>query len=111
MIETSYLAHLPAPSDRQHWLLYGTRGGAEFSSDKGLAAGSCAFPGNAWHDLTPEIDGAAVRAAAPTSLLHDFIAAIRENRDPFVTGEQAAIVTRLIEAGYRSADSGREVVL
>ena len=36
---------------------------------------------------------------------------IIEGRQPLVTGEQAALVTRLIEAGYQSAESGQAVEL
>ena len=36
---------------------------------------------------------------------------IIEGREPLVTGEQAALVTRLIEAGYQSAETGQAVEL
>ncbi|MES2461769.1 MAG: Gfo/Idh/MocA family oxidoreductase [Armatimonadota bacterium] len=114
-VEVTYLSHLPEPRDRMHWRLYGQDGGAEYFSGTDaparLTAGSCAFPGTEWTDLTPQIDTAAARASAPHSLLHDFIAAIREKRDPFVTAEQAATVTRILEAGYHSAETGREITL
>ncbi|BCM88959.1 putative oxidoreductase YdgJ [Abditibacteriota bacterium] len=110
-VEATYLSHLTEPQDRMNWRIYGTRGGAEFSSATGLDAGSCAFPGPQWSDLKHCIDMAAARAATPLSILDDFIAAISEGREPFVTGEQAALITHLIEAGYHSAAMGREVVL
>jgi predicted dehydrogenase len=114
-IECSYLLHLPGPTETQHWELFGTKGGATFHNLKGtpaqLSVGRCAFPAETWTDLLPELDLAAARAAAPRSILDDFIRAVLDRREPFVTGEQAAYVSRILEAGYRSADTGREVVL
>lgn len=104
-VETTYLAHLPAPAERLNWRVLGSRGGAQYRSDGGLEAGYCDFPKANWHELTPR------EANVPVSILEDFIGAIRENREPLVTGEQAAFVTRLLEAGYRSAECGREIVL
>lgn len=113
-VECSYLAHLPAPANRMAWSVFGTKGGATFQSAGGtseFAAGRCAFPGDVWSDLLPQLDYEAARAAAPRSILDDFIRAVLDTREPFVTGEQAATVTRVLEAGYRSADTGREVTI
>lgn len=113
-IEATYLSHLPEPHERMHWRIYGERGGAEFFSGTAmpprLKVGSCAFPTSAWSDVPLE-DVDAARGSTPRSLLDDFVEAICEGREPLVTGEQAALVTQLLEAGYRSADTGREIVL
>ena len=44
-------------------------------------------------------------------LVQDFVDAVREDRDPFITVHEAAKTTRLIDAIYRSADTGRPVAV
>ena len=44
-------------------------------------------------------------------LIHDFVSAVEEGRDPVVTPAEAARTTLLIDALYRSAREGREVRL
>lgn len=44
-------------------------------------------------------------------LLADVVAAIREGREPLVTGEQALVTQRIVDAVYASAEAGREVAV
>jgi predicted dehydrogenase len=55
-------------------------------------------------DLTSQ-----VRFVAYASELKDVIAAIHEGRDPWVSGRQAALTTRMLEAAERSARTGESV--
>ncbi len=52
-----------------------------------------------------------IRLQAYASQLRDLIAAIREGRDPFVSGRQGAATTSWLEAAERSAASGQSVTL
>ncbi|WP_135553486.1 Gfo/Idh/MocA family protein [Paenibacillus cymbidii] len=73
--------------------------------------------------LAGDIDPAAWRAEAqpaPASgvpavnhyrFLHDMTMAVLEDRDPHVTGEEAKKSIVVVDAMYRSADSGREIRL
>lgn len=55
--------------------------------------------------MTPDVSFPPSVAA----LIADVIAAIREGREPLVTGEQALVVQRIVDAIYASAAAGREV--
>ncbi len=46
---------------------------------------------------------------AHTAQIADFIEALRNNRDPFVTGEMAAHANRIVLACYQSAEQGKWV--
>ncbi|MFN8619994.1 MAG: Gfo/Idh/MocA family oxidoreductase [Chloroflexota bacterium] len=50
-----------------------------------------------------------VRFVAYANELRDVIAAIHEGRDPFVSGRQGALTTRMLEAAERSARTGESV--
>lgn len=39
----------------------------------------------------------------------DFVACVREGREPLVTGEHGLVVAQIMDAIYRSSDAGREV--
>lgn len=45
------------------------------------------------------------------ALIADVVSAIREGRDPVVTGVQALVVQRTVDAIYASAEAGHEVVV
>lgn len=45
------------------------------------------------------------------ALIADVVGAIRDGREPLVTGEQALVVQRVVDAIYASAAAGREVVV
>jgi predicted dehydrogenase len=114
-MQCSYVAHTAGYTEKIEWDLFGTAAGATFRQVKGappeFGLGACQLPSNEWRDLSAKVDREAARALAPASILEDFVDAARSGRIPFVTGEQAAYVTRLVEAAYRSSDTGREVLL
>lgn len=56
-------------------------------------------------------DPAAVTAGAHQAQLQDFVDAIRDGRDPAITGEEARRPLEIILAVYESARTGREVLL
>lgn len=112
-LECSYVLHLPEHEQRHEYEVYGTKGGAIarlLGARPGLFVGRCELPGNEWTDLLPVI-GDETSKAEPSSVIEDFILAVREDRPPLVSGEDAAIITHIIEAAYRSADEGREIKL
>ena len=45
------------------------------------------------------------------ALIRDVVEALREGRPPLVTGDQALIVQRIVDAIYASAEAGREVAV
>lgn len=51
-------------------------------------------------------DPMAIQTHGHEAQFDDFAAAIREDRDPYITGEEAARSVRLLSAIYRSGDSG-----
>ena len=52
-----------------------------------------------------------INAAGHTALFNDFVASTREKRAPQVDGRAGRQSVALVEAIYRSAASGRTVVL
>ena len=45
------------------------------------------------------------------ALLADVVGAVRDGRPPLVTGDEALVVQRIVDAIYASADAGREVTV
>jgi predicted dehydrogenase len=45
------------------------------------------------------------------ALIRDVVEAVREERQPLVTGEQALVVQRIVDAIYASVEAGREVAV
>ena len=76
---------------------YGRKAGAE-ESPPGEKVGGAADP-------------TAVGYANHAAQLADFVAALRENREPLVNGEEARKSLEIILAVYRSAREGREIKL
>lgn len=83
--------------------VHGTRGGAQLSP---LQISHERH--NILFDETPQVNAMADRFAVQ---MHHFIDCIRERRQPLVPGEQGLQVVRMLEAVYRSAESGREISL
>ena len=102
---------LPARGYRAHVALRGLRASIELGLDEDLTI------------LTRDPDGPGLReehrafevpdvpgyGASGLEAVRDLIAAIRENRDPAVTGEDLVRALELIEAAYESARTGRVV--
>ncbi|MBI4922450.1 MAG: Gfo/Idh/MocA family oxidoreductase [Devosia nanyangense] len=69
-------------------------------------------PGGEIVDLLPA--GTSSDVSFPPSvaaLIADVVDAVRNARPPLVTGEQALVVQRIVDAIYRSAELGREVTI
>jgi predicted dehydrogenase len=114
-LEASYVLNEPDCAEETYCVLHGTRGGVSFRSggaaDGQVAGGRLDLATGRWLelDLEPILHEAA--RPQPKTLLPDFVDSIIEGRQPLVTGEQAALVTRVIAAGYQSAETGRAVEL
>jgi predicted dehydrogenase len=103
-VETSWVAH-QKEGDAHGVELFGTEAGASFSPleiyrlDKDLAA-------------PVDITRLGVHVPYPhCNKFVNFVRALQGLEQPCVTAEQALAVQRIIDAAYRSAESGREVVL
>lgn len=67
----------------------------------------------------PQVEGTLAASSSATNisndghfvLVDDLIQAIREDRDPMITGEEASKAVKLILAIYESARTGREIKL
>jgi UDP-N-acetyl-2-amino-2-deoxyglucuronate dehydrogenase len=96
--------------------VYGTRGGAQIEGDSVIrwaAAAGAVAPRISVADSAP--DGGAGSGSAPTGLgiaghtflVEDFVAAIREGRDPLVDGVEGRRSLALVLAIYAAAGLGR----
>lgn len=113
-LECSYEAHIPDYQEKIEYEVYGTRAGAYSSARDGAQTtkvGYVEFPQNRWVELTGGLDLPAYDTVEPTTIIGDFVAAVQQGRDPNITAEQAALITQLLEAAYRSAELRREVAL
>jgi predicted dehydrogenase len=114
-LQCSYVAHTPAYEERMEYELFGMNAGLYFSAAKGsepvFKIGGCRLPGNEWSDCADQADVTRIKNKPVLGIIDDFLDAILAGREPLVTGEQAAYVTRVLEAGYASAESGRVVEL
>ncbi len=111
-MECSYEANCPAYAERIEYEVFGTRAGAVCSQIDGvesMRAGYCRFPANEWVDITQSLQMESYRDAAPPSIVEDFVESIRDGREPLVTGEDAATITQLLTAAYRSSASRAHV--
>jgi len=55
----------------------------------------------------PGIDSVYWGSNMDEGLIRDFVAAVREDRDPAVTGREGAKEVRVVDAAYRSIETGR----
>ena len=109
-----YATTSAAPGFPHRIEVYGTQGGVQVEGEAAVR----------WHTGTPPPEGlqpggvaAAGSGASPTGLpltghvrlLRDFVAAVREGRDPLVTGEEGRRSLALVLAVYESARTGRPV--
>jgi predicted dehydrogenase len=109
-LECSYGLHLPEMDSRHEYEVYGTKAGAVArlsGASPGLYMGKTGFPAATWTDLPPTAPG----PGQPASVIEDFILSIIEDRTPLVSGADAAVITRIVEAAYRSANEQREIVV
>ena len=101
-LESSWALNIK--DDEQILRLCGDEGGADL-----FPLGVYKDRGNALIDWTPQIFG----KDRPDHIqsMADFVDAIHEERPPLITGEQGLTVTRIVEALYDSAGSGKLVTL
>jgi predicted dehydrogenase len=104
---------LPRPGGEGYMRFSGERGSIKISSD-----GTLAFwgPGSRRDPIRVEERRYQMSewvGYGPTSLvqIQDWLDAIRDGRDPVVTGEDLVHALEVIDAAYESADSGRRVAV
>lgn len=113
-VECSYENNIPDYSEKIEYRLFGTKAGAyslEEGKNRRCLIGRCEFPKNEWVDLSDHYRLEEYETAYPDSIVKDFLRALHENAAPMIDGEQAAGVTKLLDAAYRSAAENREIVL
>ena len=102
---------LPARGYRAHIALRGLRASIELGLDEELTIVTRDQDGTGLREErrafeVPDVPG---YGASGLEAVRDLVAAIRENRDPAVTGEDLVRAVELIEAAYESARTGRVV--
>jgi predicted dehydrogenase len=98
--------------DEQRVQLYGSEGGADISSDLyGVATPLRLFrdEGGVRAEIIPQLPRLA--GSEWDRSMARFVAAIRGEGEPTATGKEALIVLELLDAAYRSAADGREIIL
>jgi predicted dehydrogenase len=115
-IDASYVLHDPEArgGDYIQYALHGTRAGVAYRSGPGeesFSVGSCDLATGRWQPRQTAGLPAPPAGPPPRTVMADFLDSIIGGREPLVTGEQAAMVIGIIEAGYRSARTGRAVEL
>jgi len=102
LLEASWHANIV--DSRMIFELVGTKGGAKLrplviaTEERGVVV-----------DVTPQVPKD--RESAYLREVRHFVDCIRRGRRPLITGEQGAVVTTILEAVYRSAESGKVVNL
>ena len=113
-VECSYENNIPQYGEKIEYQIFGTKAGAYALQQDGKASlqtGYCAFPQNSWIDLSTQVCEADYADAYPLSIIHDFVKALREDREPLITGEDGAYITTILDAAYRSSRERREIIL
>jgi predicted dehydrogenase len=107
ILEASWALNIGDPEERIT-SLYGTRGGLVERTDVRGGYGEVAeiYTEEGGNLYTKRLD----RALTPApSAYREFIDSIVEQRQPIATGEQGAKVMRILDALYKSAETGKEV--
>ena len=114
-IRCSYVANTPEYQEKMTYEIFGDRGGIAYGQKDGEAGrvtvGGCQLPGKEWVDFGDRKETLRAEGGGPVSIIDDFIEAMVTGRSPCVTGEDAAFITRLLEAAYTSSEAGREVAV
>ena len=112
-VECSYEAHLADYQEKIEYEAFGTKAGiyaVEQDGQGSFQMGACAFPNNEWSAADP-MDPDDFVNEYPTSIIADFVDAVLNDRTPLVDGVAGANVTAILDAAFRSAESGREILL
>jgi predicted dehydrogenase len=108
-IEASWAGH---GTDGQRLQLFGTEGGIEYNDKLFGAESPLRFFSEDGGELREEpIDVPKESRTAYESEVSDWVRRLREGQPPVTTPEEAAMAVMIIESVYRSAATGREVVL
>jgi predicted dehydrogenase len=103
-----------SPGQEARFEVHGERGSIVYA-DSGFKLWSLMDSDETAPDVEPAIsssnDPLNMSASGHIALVADMIAAIREDRDPLITGEDARRTVEVILAIYESALTGKEVVL
>jgi predicted dehydrogenase len=114
-LQCSYVAHAPDYGEKMEYELFGTKGGLLYRRLDGgepvIKIGGCRLPTKEWRDYSAQVDVDGIQNEPVRGLIDDFLDAIKTGRAPLVSAEEAAFVTRILEAGYASARSGQIVTL
>ena len=100
MLESSFVANIE--KDIFNTTLFGTEGGAQtepfqITQEKHKSV----------FNFAPKIPNANINTYSAE--IKDFIGCIREGREPLVTGEHGLAVAKIMDAIYKSSETGREV--
>ena len=113
-VECCYEGHIPQYEEKIEYQVFGANAGAYSLQQDGMSRfmmGKCGFPENRWIDLAGDMREEDYAGAYPRSIVVDFLEALRDGRDPLITGEDGARVTRILDAAYQSSAEGREIRL
>ena len=100
MLESSFVANIE--KDIFSTALFGTEGGAQ--TDPFLITQE---KHKSVFNFTPKVANS--NANPYFAEIKDYIACVREGRDPVVTGEHGLAVAKIMDAIYKSSETGREV--
>jgi len=107
-LEASWASH---GTDGQRIQVFGTDGGVEFS-EKLFGDQPLRFFGEGGANLIEGTIAYGTASGSPYEReITDWLGRIERGEEPLITAEQAAMVVQIVEAAYKSAESGREVVL
>ena len=113
-VECSYVANIPHYSEKIEYEVFGTKAGAyclQQDKDFKFYLGHGEAPNDGWVDLAGNYNPKDYEKAYPVSIVEDFVQAIKEKREPLVTGMQAAVITDILETAYRSSAEQQELRL
>jgi predicted dehydrogenase len=103
-----------SPGQEARFEVHGEQGSIVYA-DSGFKLWSMMDSNETAPDVEPAVsssnDPLNMSAAGHIALVSDMIAAIREDRDPLVTGEDARRTVEAVLAIYESALTGKEVIL
>jgi predicted dehydrogenase len=98
-VETSFIANIP--QEVHNLVVLGDKGGVQLEP--------CTLAGEAYGTLTNVTPGWLPQGQSHAREIAQFVAAIRGEDRPGVTGEEALLVMQIVDGIYASSKAGREV--